>query len=186
MGGKVMKILVISDTHGDTYFWENLKKYIEKAELILHAGDILYHGPRNPLPIGYSPQKLAELINSLEIPVIISKGNCDADVDKLVLKFPILSPYSFIYVPPWRILLMHGEEKEEKDLWKIIEDYQINLLIFGHIHTPVLKRGEKGILLNPGSPSLPKGENKTIGFIEDNNIYIIDIFSDNILERLSL
>ncbi|MGB9856952.1 MAG: phosphodiesterase [Dictyoglomaceae bacterium] len=181
-----MRILVMSDTHGDTYFWENIKKYVEKADLVLHAGDVLYHGPRNPLPTGYSPARLAELLNSLNIPVIISKGNCDADVDQLVLKYPLLSPYSFIFIPPWRILLMHGEDKDEETLWKISTDFRVNLLIFGHIHTPVLKKGENGILLNPGSPALPKTSYKTIGFIEDKEISIIDITKDEIIEKLSL
>ncbi|MCX7846121.1 MAG: phosphodiesterase [Dictyoglomaceae bacterium] len=178
-----MRILVMSDTHGDIYFWENIKKYIERADLILHAGDVLYHGPRNPLPKEYAPARLSELLNNLNIPVIISKGNCDAEVDQLVLKYPLLSPYVFIFLPPLRILLFHGEDKNEEDLWKIVNDYQLNILIFGHIHIPVLKKRNNRILLNPGSPSLSKISSKTIALIEDDEISIIDIENNQIIQR---
>lgn len=178
-----MKILIMSDTHGDIYFWEKIKKYIEKSDLILHAGDVLYHGPRNPLPKEYAPAKLSELLNNLGIPIIISRGNCDANVDQLVLKYPLLSPYAFIFLPSLKILLIHGEDKNEEDLWKIIDDYQLNILIFGHIHTPVLKRKENKILLNPGSPSLSKTQSKTIAFIENKEISIIDIEEDKIIQK---
>ncbi len=178
-----MKILVISDTHGDIYFWEKIKKHIEKLDLVLHAGDVLYHGPRNPFPKEYSPAKLAELINNLNIPVIISKGNCDAEVDQLVLKYPLLSPYAFVFLPPLKILIMHGEDKSEEDLWKIINDFQVNILIFGHIHTPVLKKKENKILLNPGSPALSKVSSKTVAFIEEKEISIIDIENDKVIQK---
>ncbi|PMQ02459.1 MAG: YfcE family phosphodiesterase [Dictyoglomus sp. NZ13-RE01] len=179
-----MKILVISDTHGGTSFLEKISDYLRDVDLILHAGDILYHGPRNPLPDGYAPSKLAEFLNNLNKPVIISRGNCDADVDQLVIKYPILSPYSFIFVSPWRILLTHGEDKSEEELFSLGEKYNVNLVIFGHIHTPVLKRKDRVILLNPGSPSLSKVPYSSIGIIEDNKIYIIDIDKKEIKESI--
>ncbi|MCS7202269.1 MAG: phosphodiesterase [Dictyoglomus sp.] len=178
-----MRILVMSDTHGDIYFWNYIEKYVKKSNMILHAGDVLYHGPRNPLPKEYSPAKLAEIMNSLNIPVIISKGNCDADVDQLVLNYPLLSPYSFIFLSHLKILLTHGENKNEEELWNILDNYKLDILIFGHIHTPVLKRKGNRILLNPGSPSLPKTPYRTIAFIENKEISIIDIEKDEVIQK---
>lgn len=169
-----MKIIVMSDTHGDVSFWEYIKDLLEESDFVIHAGDVLYHGPRNPLPVGYNPSKLAELINNSK-PFFIAKGNCDANVDQLVLKYPIASPYIFLYLPPLRVLVTHGEDMEEEGLFNLADKYGINILVFGHIHTPVLKKKDKTVLLNPGSPSLSKTSNKTIAIIENKKIAIIDI-----------
>lgn len=175
----------MSDTHGDVSFWEYIKDLVEESDFIIHAGDVLYHGPRNPLPAGYNPSKLAELINNSK-PFFIAKGNCDADVDQLVLKYPISSPYIFLYLSSLKILVTHGENMEEDDLINLANKYSVDILIFGHIHTPVLKKKDKLILLNPGSPSLPKTSNKTIALIESNKISIIDIVDKKEIQSLIL
>ncbi len=180
-----MKLLVMSDTHGDISFWEHVRNFIEESDYVIHAGDVLYHGPRNPLPSGYNPPKLAELINNSK-PFFIAKGNCDAEVDQLVLSYPIASPYILLYFDPLKILVTHGEDKEEKDLWNMAEKYDVNILIFGHIHTPVLKKEKNRILLNPGSPSLPKVPHKTIALIDGKKISILDIFNKNELYSLEV
>ncbi len=171
-----LKVLIMSDTHGDTSFWEYINDFLSKADFVIHAGDVLYHGPRNPLPAGYNPAKLAELINNSK-PFFISKGNCDADVDQLVIKFPISSPYLLLYVNSLKILVTHGENKNEDDLFNLTELFDVDLLIFGHIHTPVLKERNKRIILNPGSPSLPKTEYKSVAFLDEEKVSIIDIIS---------
>ncbi|HOP94563.1 MAG: phosphodiesterase [Dictyoglomaceae bacterium] len=181
-----LKILVMSDTHGDVSFWEMIKGKIEESNLVIHAGDVLYHGPRNPLPAGYNPQKLSELINNSGLSFFISKGNCDADVDQLMLRYPIMSPYVFLYLPPWKILVTHGEEKSEDELWDLMDKFGVDLLVFGHIHIPVLKKKEDKILLNPGSPSLSKISQKTIALIEDNKVIIWDINNNKELDSISL
>jgi len=175
----------MSDTHGDVSFWEYIKDLVEESDFIIHAGDVLYHGPRNPLPAGYNPSKLAELINNSK-PFFIAKGNCDADVDQLVLKYPISSPYIFLYLSSLKILVTHGENMEEDDLINLANKYYVDILIFGHIHTPVLKKKDKLILLNQGSPSLPKTSNKTIALIESNKISIIDIVDRKEIQSLIL
>ncbi len=180
-----MKILVMSDTHGDTSFWEYIKDLVKESDYVIHAGDVLYHGPRNPLPSGYNPSKLAELINN-SVPFFISKGNCDADVDQLVLNYPLASPYIFLFFPPFRILVIHGENMEEDNFFGLADKYKVNLLIFGHIHTPVLKEKNGVILLNPGSPALPKVPNKTVAIIEDKKIAIIDIVDKKEIYTLHL
>jgi len=171
-----LKVLIMSDTHGDTSFWEYINDFLSKADFVIHAGDVLYHGPRNPLPAGYNPAKLVELINNSK-PFFISKGNCDADVDQLVIKFPISSPYLLLYVNSLKILVTHGENKNEDDLFNLTELFDVDLLIFGHIHTPVLKERNKRIILNPGSPALPKTEYKSVAFLDEEKVSIIDIIS---------
>ena len=88
-----MKIGIISDTHGHEGAWTRAcEKFFTGADLILHAGDVAYHGPRNPMKADYNPMGLIERINASEIPVVIAKGNCDSDVDASCLTLPILSP----------------------------------------------------------------------------------------------
>ena len=93
-----MKIGIISDTHGHEGAWTRAcEKFFTGADLILHAGDVAYHGPRNPMKADYNPMGLIERINASEIPVVIAKGNCDSDVDASCLTLPILSPYAYVF-----------------------------------------------------------------------------------------
>lgn len=87
------KIAVISDTHGSVTAWRKARQIWKGSDMIVHLGDVLYHGPRNPLPEGYMPKELAEEINDSDIPVMIVRGNCDADIDAVMLKWPIANPY---------------------------------------------------------------------------------------------
>ena len=88
-----MKIGIISDTHGHEMAWADAyEKYFQDADMILHAGDVLYHGPRNPRKADYNPAGLVSRINSCPVPVVIAKGNCDSDVDASCLERPILAP----------------------------------------------------------------------------------------------
>lgn len=90
-----MKIGVISDTHGDLKAWSKIQETIfHDCKHIIHAGDILYHGPRNPIVEGYNSSELAKEINKLNIPIHIARGNCDADVDQMVIEKPIMAPGS--------------------------------------------------------------------------------------------
>ena len=104
-----MKIGVISDTHGhEQRFALAVEKFFGDADVIMHAGDVLYHGPRNPMLADYNPAKLAERINACSAQVIIARGNCDSDVDQLVLNSPIQAPYAYAFVNGRRIVMTHG------------------------------------------------------------------------------
>ncbi len=154
-----MRIGVISDTHGGLKGWERaMEGPFHGVELILHAGDILYHGPRNPFPEGYDPQTLAWAINHSPVPLLIAKGNCDASIDQLLIDFPIQSPYVYCLIDGIAIMMTHGEDQEPEDLLELGSRYQINLLITGHTHRSHLIHRPPLLLLNPGSPSLPKGD----------------------------
>ena len=92
-----MKIGVISDTHGHEMRWAKAyEKFFKDADMILHAGDVLYHGPRNPMLEDYNPAGLAQRINDCPIPVVIAKGNCDSEVDQMVIALPIQAPYAYV------------------------------------------------------------------------------------------
>ena len=161
-----MRIGVISDTHGSLEAWEKALKHFKDCEMILHAGDVLYHGPRNPLPAGYDPAKLASSINNSPVPVFIVRGNCDAEVEEVMLELPILSPYFFSLIDDVKVLLLHGTNYTEEKLAEVGSKYKADLVIFGHIHTPVAKKMGDTVLFNPGSPSLTFNTEKTVGFLD--------------------
>ena len=168
-----MKIGVISDTHGSISAWENAyTRYLSETELIIHCGDILYHGPRNPLPAGYDPGALLAKLNALENPLLLVRGNCDAEVDQMVLDFPLEAPYAHLFTGAYRILVHHGH-LEIPDKAKRGYD----LIISGHTHPPGIKE-ENGVLyLNPGSAALPKDERETptLAVIDGREIVIWDL-----------
>jgi len=164
-----MKLGIISDTHGSLEAWEKAQNHFKECEMILHAGDVLYHGPRNPLPPGYDPKELASSINSSNKPVFIVRGNCDAEVEEVILKVPILSPYFYCYIDNVKVLLLHGTNYTEEKLAEIGSRYQADVVIFGHIHTPVAKTVDNTVLFNPGSPSLSFNTEPTIGFLDTDN-----------------
>lgn len=153
-----MKIGVISDTHGDAAGWRRVQEEVfPGVDLVIHCGDVLYHGPRNPLVEGYDPAGLAGLINSCPAPVLLARGNCDAEVDQLLIDYPIQSPYAFLQAGLFRIMAHHGHDLSREEMISLGRRYRADLLISGHTHVPVLEDGGGLVLLNPGSPSLPKG-----------------------------
>lgn len=176
-----MKIGIISDTHGDYASWEKAISYLHDADLILHAGDVLYHGPRNDIPSGYNPKKLIAAINDCKIPILISRGNCDASVDQMVLNVPIQSPYVFAMIENKRFLVQHGDHISQDEIQNLIFRYKLDYFITGHTHIPVLKKHDDCIIVNPGSTSLSKRDDRinTISIIDDNGIYILDIDTGN-------
>ncbi|MGL5961019.1 MAG: phosphodiesterase, partial [Cetobacterium sp.] len=126
-----MKIFVISDIHGSSYF---LKKALEafhkeKADQILILGDELYHGPRNPLPIDYNPKEVVEILNKYKEKIIAVRGNCDSEVDQMLLEYPIMSDYSIIFLNGKKIFATHGHIYNEDKMPNLSAG---NILIYGH------------------------------------------------------
>ncbi|MGD0153165.1 MAG: phosphodiesterase [Thermacetogeniaceae bacterium] len=156
-----MRIGIISDTHGSVVAWEQALDLFRDVELIVHAGDVLYHGPRNPLPVSYEPKKLASLINNAPVPVIIARGNCDAEVDQVMVNWPLQSPYAFIQVDGLRLLVNHGHTSTPEQMLAQAQRHFANLFVFGHTHLATLTKSDGVLMLNPGSPSLPKDERET-------------------------
>jgi putative phosphoesterase len=183
-----MKIGIISDTHGYPEKWQgSVNKFFKDSDLIIHAGDVLYHGPRNPILNGYNPKILAESINNCNIPLIISRGNCDTEVDQMVLNWPILAPYTFTVCEGIRIMTLHGHNESNEQLIDIAQKYKVNLIITGHTHLRVLEKKNNIVFLNPGSVSLPKGDNiPSLAVLENNLINIYNFETGEVLNSICL
>ncbi|MDO4317681.1 MAG: phosphodiesterase [Lachnospiraceae bacterium] len=153
-----MKLLIASDIHGSAYYCEKLLEafHREQADRLLLLGDLLYHGPRNDLPRDYQPKAVIAMLNAEAERTLCVRGNCDAEVDQMVLDFPILSELAFL---PWQgrmIFATHGHiwNRERSPLRK-----PGDILLMGHTHVPVCEtfgRNGEFTLWNPGSVSLPK------------------------------
>ena len=152
-----MKFLIASDIHGSAYYCDLLLKAIatEKADRVLILGDILYHGPRNDLPECYAPKKVIEMLNPLKDKLLCVRGNCDTEVDQMVLDFPILADYSVIPVGERLIYATHGHNFNENNLPPISKG---DILLNGHTHVSKCVEHSDFIYMNPGSVSIPKEE----------------------------
>lgn len=150
-----MKLLIASDLHGSAHYCRLLLEvlYRENADRLLLLGDLLYHGPRNPLPTEYDTQAVAAMLNGVADKLLCVRGNCDADVDQLVLNFPILAENAFLSVDGVTIFASHGHNCGP-DVPPPLQkgDY----LLCGHTHLPVCRKLGGITYLNPGSLSLPK------------------------------
>jgi len=169
-----MKVFVISDIHGSYKFLNDFMKIYneEKSDLLVILGDILYHGPRNPLPLDYNPQKVASLLNEIKDNILWIKGNCDGEVDEMVLDFPMVEK-GVLFVNDHRVFLTHGHKYNEKNMTLNEGD----ILLYGHLHINFLKNENGVIVGNPGSLSLPKENTKNSYLVIENNkitIYSLD------------
>lgn len=150
-----MKYLIASDIHGSAFYCEQLLKAYEKegADRILLLGDILYHGPRNDLPKDYAPKKVIAMLNDIKEEIICVRGNCDTEVDQMVLEFPIMAEYALISNGKRMIFATHGH-KMNKDNPPMLK--QGDILLNGHFHVPVCEKTGDFVYMNPGSVSIPK------------------------------
>jgi putative phosphoesterase len=178
-----VKIGIISDTHGSVTAWQlACANCFTDTDLIVHCGDILYHGPRNPLPEGHNPSALAQQLNSYSKPIIFAKGNCDADVDQLLIDLPIEAPYTHLITPDYRILIHHGHQFSETNIpVKTKSHYKIS--ISGHTHIRRCETIDGMVFINPGSPALPKNEDNipTVAVLEGYEVKFLNILNGNIV-----
>ncbi len=181
-----MRIGLISDTHGDIESWQKAVRIFENIDFAIHCGDIISSGPFNPRGPLYQPLELAKAINLAPFPTIFAKGNCDADVDTLAIAYPIQNPFAFVYAEGLRMMATHGHLYDEKKLVEIGVRYVLDLIVTGHTHIRGIKVLDGFTLVNPGSASLPKGEDDfpTVGLIEGRTVKIINL--DNGLEVESI
>lgn len=173
-----MKLFFMSDIHGSLYYLEkvieNYKK--ENADFIVILGDELYHGARNDLPQGYNPKGVTELLNKYSDKIIAVRGNCDSEVDEMVLDFPIMATYSSILYNGKRLFLTHGHVYGENNLPKLRDG---DVLIYGHTHIPVAKKENGIFIINPGSISIPKENNPNSYGILENDVFKIKDLDGN-------
>lgn len=177
--------MFISDIHGSSYYVEKaIEKFkSEEADYIIILGDLLYHGPRNPLPKEYEPSKVLTLLNEYKDKIMSVRGNCDSEVDQMVLEFPMMGDYTIVFHDYRRIFATHGHLFNESNMPPLGDG---DILIHGHTHLPVAKNVDNKYILNPGSISLPKEDNpNSYGIMENNTFYIKD-FDGNIIKSIDL
>lgn len=150
-----MKLMIASDIHGSEKFLSKLMERYneEKADRLLLLGDLLYHGPRNDLPEGHNPKRCIEIYNAYKDNIINLKGNCDAEVDQMVLEFPVMSDIAYLYIDGVSIVASHGHIYNPSKLPSLKKgDY----FLFGHTHVPYYEERDGITIMNPGSVSIPK------------------------------
>ena len=162
-----MKIVIASDIHGSAYFCELLMNAIkeEKPDKIIFLGDILYHGPRNDLPKDYAPKKVIEMLNPLKDKILSVRGNCEAEVDQMVLEFSVLEDYKTFWFGDKKAVLTHGHLSDDR----LPDMKNFDILLNGHTHIPKCEKKENYIFMNPGSVSIPN----------ENSPHSYMVFEDN-------
>lgn len=163
-----MKIMIASDIHGSAYYCRKMLEAYkkEKADKLLLLGDILYHGPRNDLPKDYQPKEVLAMLNEVKEEILCVRGNCDTEVDQMVLEFPVLADYAILYVDEKMIFATHGHHFYPANPPMLKEG---DILLNGHTHVPkceicTTKEGKSFLYMNPGSVSIPK-ENSAHGYM---------------------
>ena len=166
-----MKLLIASDIHGSAYYCKKLLEAYEEegAKRMVLLGDILYHGPRNDLPEEYAPKEVIAMLNPMKQEILCVRGNCDTEVDQMVLEFPILADYGFLYERGRMIFLTHGHVFNENHLPMLKKG---DILLHGHTHVPVCREHEEYIYMNPGSVSIPKEGSKHSYMTYEDGIFI--------------
>lgn len=180
-----MKVMFASDIHGSAYYCKKmLDVYKESgAERLILLGDILYHGPRNDLPAEYAPKEVIAMLNSYKNEIYCVRGNCDTEVDQMVLEFPVLADYGLFMLDGKVLYATHGHVYNEEKLPPVQPG---DILIHGHTHLLRADRVGDITILNPGSVSIPKGGNPhTYGMLEDGVFRIMD-FDGNIVKEMTL
>ena len=171
-----MKILIASDIHGSAYWCKKLVQAFERegADRLVLLGDILYHGPRNPLPDEYSPKDVVELLTPIARAITCVRGNCESEVDQMVLPFNCSSDYGLMFADGINIHLSHGHRA-------IPPMGKGDVYLTGHTHVPLnAVEGEGYIHLNPGSVSLPKEDSWHGYIIYENRAFLFKDFDGNI------
>lgn len=158
-----MKLMIASDIHGSAYWCRKLiEKYKEeKADRLILLGDVLYHGPRNDLPDEYAPKKVIAMLNEMKDEIFCVRGNCEAEVDQMVLDFPVLADYALLDLGEKMIYLTHGHIYNENNVPPMKRG---DVLLHGHTHVPKCVEHENYVYMNPGSVSIPK-ENSCHGYM---------------------
>ena len=170
-----MKYFVISDIHGSASALEMVLEYYrkEQADGLIILGDILYHGPRNPLPIGHNPQAVVNMLNEMSQDIIAVRGNCEAEVDQMVLNFPVMADYNIIPNQKNKWFFTHGHIYNEDKLPPLNKG---DIFFYGHTHIACIKETSGIMIINPGSISLPKNNTQaSFGVLENNHFRLVSL-----------
>lgn len=182
-----MKWMIASDLHGSAYYCRKMLEAFERegADRLFLLGDLLYHGPRNDLPREYAPKEVIPLLNGKKEKLLCVRGNCDAEVDQMVLEFPVLADYAVLPVGRQLIYATHGHIYHVKNLPPLAPG---DVLLHGHTHVPAWTEfGQGNLYLNPGSVSIPK-ENSPHSYmtLEGNTMQWKELESSAVFHELTL
>ena len=182
-----MKWMIASDLHGAAYYCRKMLEAFERegADRLFLLGDLLYHGPRNDLPREYAPKEVIPLLNGKKEKLLCVRGNCDAEVDQMVLEFPVMADYAVLPVGQRLIYATHGHIYHVKNLPPLAPG---DVLLHGHTHVPAWTEfGQGNLYLNPGSVSIPK-ENSPHSYmtLEGNTMQWKELESSAVFHELTL
>ena len=166
-----MKWMIASDLHGSAYYCKKMVEAFERegADRLLMLGDLLYHGPRNDLPRDYAPKEVIPMLNGLKNKLCCVRGNCEAEVDQMVLDLPVMADYCILPAGEKLIYATHGHIYNLKNLPPLAGG---DILLHGHTHVPAWTEfGQGNVYLNPGSLSIPKENSPHSYMILENGVF---------------
>ena len=181
-----MKYLIASDLHGSAYYCRKLMEAYdrEQPDRLVLLGDLLYHGPRNDLPRDYAPKEVIPMLNAHKENILAIRGNCDAEVDQMVLDFPIMADYAVLQLENGQtIYLSHGHIYHEGNLPPMKKD---DIFLYGHTHVLRAEKKDGIVYLNPGSVSIPKEGNPPTYALLEKGVFTIKEFDEKIIKEYIL
>jgi len=175
-----MKLLVVSDIHGSSYYANKFNEIYEKEcpDKIILLGDLYYHGPRNPLTQEYNPMEVAKIFNNLKDKILCVKGNCDAEVDEMISEFKFKESIA-LTINNKKFFFTHGHKYNIDNI-----PNNVDVLVYGHFHTGFIKEKDGITCVNAGSISLPKNNTKNSYLIINDNEIILKDIDDNIINKI--
>ncbi|ADO47685.1 phosphodiesterase [[Enterobacter] lignolyticus] len=181
-----MKLMFASDIHGALPATERvLSLFAESgARYLVVLGDVLNHGPRNALLPGYAPAEVAERLNTQAARIIAVRGNCDSEVDQMLLKFPMTAPWQQVLTPNQRLFLTHGHLFGPDNLPPLATG---DVLVYGHTHIPVAEKRGDIFHFNPGSVSIPKGGfPASFGLLDGNKLQVLALNDQRVIAEVAI
>jgi len=180
-----MKLAFISDTHGGYEDTIEVLEGLKDAKQIYHIGDVLYHGPRNDLPKSYNPKELANLLKS-RTDIVYVRGNCDADVDEMVLGHDLSLKSRLVEFDGYRFYLLHGYQETEEERIQQAKELGCQVLVSGHTHIKQLEEKDGIIVLNPGSTTIPKDGSRSYAYYQNGELILFDLDQQKVIKKLTL
>lgn len=181
-----MKLMFASDIHGSLPATERvLERFADSgAQWLVILGDVLNHGPRNALPEGYAPAEVAERLNRVAAQIIAVRGNCDSEVDQMLLDFPLTAPWQQVLLETQRLFLTHGHLFGPENVPRLNAG---DVLVYGHTHLPVAEKRGEIYHFNPGSVSIPKGGHQaSYGMLDENVLRVIALNDQSIIAQVTI
>lgn len=180
-----MKYMIASDIHGSAFYCKKMIQAFEEsgADRLLLLGDLLYHGPRNDLPREYAPKEVIRILNGYKHVIIAVRGNCEAEVDQMVLEFPVMADYCILSMEGREVYAAHGHHYSQENLPPLKKG---DIFLQGHTHVLRAEKMNGHWILNPGSVSIPKeGNPPSFGILDSQSFTIYD-FDKNIIKKVTL